>query len=312
MKAYAGAWYRLLNALVKHEPTKRAISNALIRIPFATWESSDVHVIPVDYYSPIPNTQRLDDSMWAAKNELPGVEMNDSRQLSLLCSFVRYQAEYSEFPIHPTAQAHEFYSDNDFFSGLDAILLHCMVRAFRPRLVVEIGSGFSSMISAHAALLNGDTELICVDPYPDRLPTQLPGLSELIRQEVQSLPIDFFTRLAKNDILFIDSSHTAKIGSDVNYLILDVLPQLSHGVIVHIHDIFWPRDYPRRWFTEHRHFWNEQYLVNAFLAFNEAYEIMLCNSYLCERYNAELKAMFPRCHPSVGGGSLWIQRVLGE
>jgi hypothetical protein len=134
-------------------------------------------------------------------------------------------------------------------------------------------------------------------------------MRSLIQKKVQDVELEFFSQLQSGDILFIDSSHTVKIGGDVNYLFLEVLPRLRPGVIVHVHDIFFPFDYRRDWVLDEFRFWTEQYLLHAFLAFNSDFEVLLCNNYLAYRYLDHFKATFPSS-PWWGGGSFWMRRKL--
>jgi hypothetical protein len=155
---------------------------------------------------------------------------------------------------------------------------------------------------------NGDTKLICIEPYPGEiLRNGFPGLTTLIERPAQEITLNEFEALGANDILFIDSSHVSKIGSDVNYLYLEILPRLKPGVIVHMHDIFLPQEYPTVWITQKMRFWNEQYLLQAFLAFNSGFEVLLANNYLGRTHRAEMQATFQKS-PWRGGGSLWIRR----
>jgi len=124
---------------------------------------------------------------------------------------------------------------------------------------------------------------------------------------VEDVELEFFSQLGSGDILFIDSSHTVKIGGDVNYLFLEVLPRLKPGVIVHVHDIFFPFDYRRDWVLDELRFWTEQYLLQTFLSFNSEFEVLISNSYLSHYYSEDLKAAFPRL-TSWGGGSFWMRR----
>ena len=134
-----------------------------------------------------------------------------------------------------------------------------MVRHFKPRNIIEIGSGYSSLISGQAAAKNGAPALICVEPFPlDFLKKGFPGLRALVQKKVEDVGLDFFSQLQSGDIFFIDSSHTVKIGGDVNYLFLEVLPRLNPGVIVHVHDILFPFDYRRDWVMDEFRFWTEQ------------------------------------------------------
>jgi hypothetical protein len=138
------------------------------------------------------------------------------------------------------------------------------------------------------------TELVAVDPFPNAvLQKGFPGLSQVVPQKAEDLSLDFFADLNDGDVLFIDSTHTVKIGGDVTFLFLEVLPRLKPGVFVHIHDIFWPRHYPQKFVLESHYFWAEQYLLQAFLAFNDRFEILWCGNYLTEKYPEHLKEIFP-------------------
>jgi hypothetical protein len=238
--------------------------------------------------------------------------MNEAVQLQLLKdAFPLFRGEYEQFPTAPTAKPHEFHLNNNWFDGTDALALYGMVRHFRPNRILEVGSGFSSRVSAQAALRNAHTELICIEPYPsDILKEGFPGLTSLIPKKVQEVELSYFEELDTGDILFIDSSHVVKIGGDVNYLFLEVIPRLKPGVLVHVHDIFLPMEYRRDWVIDQLRFWSEQYLLQAFLTFNSAYEVLLCNSYLGYRYRDEMQATFPNS-PWWGGGSFWMRRKSG-
>lgn len=295
---------RLLNQILRSY-----LKSSLYPKYFRIWEDHGFHLTPVHFYSPIPDTSTLTDELWEKESELVGIDLNEDVQLRLLQEvFPRFRAEYDQFPLTPTARPHEFYFHNRMFGGTDALVLYCMVRHFQPDQVLEVGSGFSSRISAQAALKNGHTKLICIEPYPDEVLSRgFPGLTSLIRKKVQKVELSFFERLGPGDILFIDSSHVARIGGDVNYLFLEVIPRLKPGVVVHVHDIFLPSEYPRDWVMNELRFWSEQYLLQAFLTFNSEYEVLLCNSYLGRKHQSELRATFPNS-PWWGGGSFWMRR----
>lgn len=285
---------------------------------FRVWEEYGFHLTPVHFYQPIPDTRTLTDDLWKKESMLTGVEMNESVQLEFLRKvFPQFKAEYDQFPAEPTSRPYEFYFNNGQFGGTDALALYCMVRHFQPRLVVEVGSGFSSRVTAQAAVRNGNTKLVCIEPYAnepvrhDIFKNGFPGLSELIQNKVEDLDIEFFQKLGPADILFIDTSHVVRIGGDVNYLFLEVIPRLKPGVIVHVHDIFFPLEYPQNWVLNQLSFYSEQYLLQAFLSFNSEYEVLLCNSFLGHKHKAELQAIFPNS-PWWGGGSFWMRRKLKQ
>ncbi|HEU0274440.1 MAG TPA: class I SAM-dependent methyltransferase [Candidatus Udaeobacter sp.] len=297
----------------------RCLHNETFREVFSLWEQHGFHVTPVHFYQPIPDTRTLSKALWDRPSELAGIDMNDAEQLDLLRThFPKFRDEYEQFPTKPTGETIGFHFNNRLFDGTDALVAYCMVRKFQPRLMIEIGSGMSSLLLTEAARRNGSSNLICIDPFPGEFVRKgFPGLRALIEQKVQDINLEFFSQLESADVLFIDSSHTVKIGGDVNYLFLEILPRLKPGVIIHVHDIFLPFEYRRDWVMDEFRFWAEQYLLQAFLTFNSEFEVLMANRYLEHKYPEELKAAFPtleRLAPSIPnavkwiGGSFWIRR----
>ena len=280
---------------------------------FRLWERHGFHVTPVHFYQPIPDTRSLPDTLWNQPSKLVGIDMNDATQLDLLRNqFPKFRHEYDRFPAEATGEPGRFYFNNGLFDGTDALVAYCMIRHFQPRLIIEVGSGFSSLVAAEAIAKNKNSGLICIEPFPlDFLRQGFRGLHSLIEKKVEDIGPEFFSQLESDDILFIDSSHTVKIGGDVNYLFLEVLPRLKPGVIVHVHDIFLPFDYRRDWVTDELRFWTEQYLLQSFLSFNSEFEVLMANAYLGHRHMEDLKATF-RNSPWWGGGSFWMRRRLGK
>jgi len=270
---------------------------------FLNWEKHGFHVTPVHFYEPIPDTQSLPETLWSQPSELVGIDMNDSIQLELLRShFTKLRDEYNNLPVEPPP------GQKRPFRGVDALVAYCMIRHFQPELIVEVGSGWSSLVLGQVAAKNKNSTLICIDPFPsDVLRKGFPGLRSLIEKKIQDIDLEFFSQLDSGDVLFIDSSHTVKIGGDVNYLFLEVLPRLRPGVIVHVHDIFLPFEYRRDWVLDEFRFWTEQYILQAFLTFNSQFEVLLANSYLNHYHQQHLKAAFPGLS-SWAGGSFWMRR----
>jgi hypothetical protein len=270
---------------------------------FRKWERHGFHVTPVHFYQPIPDTQFLPETLWSQPSELAGIKMNDAMQLDLLQNhFTKFREECTNFPAEPPP------GQRRPFRGVDALVGYCMVRHFQPRLIIEVGSGFSSLALGQATAKNKNSALICIDPFPsDFLRKGFSGLRSWIEEKIQDIDLEFFSQLESGDILFVDSSHTVKIGGDVNYLFLEVLPRLKPGVIVHVHDIFLPFEYRRDWVLDELRFWNEQYLLQAFLTFNSEFEVLLANSYLNHYHQEDLKAAFPGLS-SWAGGSFWMRR----
>jgi len=283
--------------------------NATFPELFRRWERRGFHVTPVNFYQPIPETGSLPETLWNRLSELHGIDMNDAVQLDLLRNqFPRFRHEYEQIPVEPTGEPGRFHCNNDLFGGADALVAYCMIRHFQPRLIIEVGSGFSSLIAAEAIAKNKNSALICIEPFPqDFLRQGFPGLRSLIEKKVEEIDLEFFSQLSCGDILFIDSSHTVKIRGDVNYLFLELLPRLKPGVIVHVHDIFFPFDYPRDWVMDELRFWSEQYLLQAFLSFNSEFEVLIANHYLAHYYLEDFKQTFPHS-PSWSKGSFWMRR----
>lgn len=215
------------------------------------------------------------------------------------------------FPDAATGDPTDYHTDNGFFSRLDAWVLQAMLRRFRPRRMIEIGCGWSSLVTARVNRehLGGAMEFTCIEPFPaEFLARGVGGISRIIEQPVEELPLETFLELRPDDVLFIDTTHTVKTGGDVTYLFGEIIPRLEPGVIVHVHDIFLPWDYPEKWVLEGRA-WNEQYLVQSFLAFNAAFEILLGVAWLSHfRPRVLAKAVPGYVEGRDGGGSLWFHR----
>jgi hypothetical protein len=290
----------------------------LVKKLFSPSQKLGYNITANSYYSPIPDLRELSDDLWLKRSELVAIDINEENQIILLSSFAsRYKTEYDTFPENRTRKPYEYYTNNGLFSSVDGGILYCMVRDFKPRIITEVGAGNSTYLSAKAILKNKEEDeqyscdLLAIDPYPNStLKKGFPGLTRLIDQKVQHVSLCEFDKLCNNDILFIDSSHVAKTGSDVEYEYLEILPRLRKGVIVHIHDIFLPAEYPRDWlFTFHR-FWNEQYIFHAFLSFNESFEVLWAGSYMHLNHATALGRAFSsyssdKCWPT----SFWIRKT---
>lgn len=202
------------------------------------------------------------------------------------------------------------------FAPANGLALYAMIRAFKPQRMIEVGSEMSTRISAAAfarnALDRAPGELTAIEPYPNLdLQRGFPGLSRLDVRQVEQVGTEPFLELAENDILFIDSSHTVKVFGDVNFLFLSVIPRLKPGVIIHVHDIFFPLEYlPHHFFNSGvKQIWQEQYLLHAFLMFNREFQVLLCSSYLHFRHVGKLRRTLPWYHGDRCPSSFWIRRV---
>lgn len=274
------------------------------------------HITPNHFYEPIPDTRKLKDKLWQEYSCLIGIDINEENQIKLLSLFAsKFREEYECFPKNKTSVPYQYYVNNGGFESVDGEILYCMIRYFKPKRIIEIGSGNSTYLSAQAILKNKeknrmDFELIAIEPYPSKvLEKGFPGLSKLIKKEVQDVNLTEFGQLKENDILFIDSSHVLKIGSDVQYEYLEILPRLNKSVIVHIHDIFFPSEYPRNLILKEYRFYNEQYFLQAFLTFNRVFEVLWAGSYMHLKHPDLLKKAFTSYNPkTVYPGSFWIRK----
>lgn len=268
-------------------------------------ESRGYHVTPVHFYQPIPDTQSLD-AIYRAESAMAGINWNEAGQLRLLSEDMpQFAAEYEQFFQHFQA-AGQFAGKRLEFLGHDPAVYHFMIRQFQPHRIVEVGAGFSTLVAANAAALNADSEVYAIEPYSNDYLDWLTGQIHLVNQTVETVDLAFFDKLQENDILFIDSSHVVKAGSDVCYLVLEILPRLQPGILVHFHDIFLPFEYPRSWLQERRIFWNEQYLVQAFLIHNRRANILFANCFMANRHRKLMERNLPGSN-GVGGGSLWLK-----
>jgi hypothetical protein len=268
-------------------------------------------------YGPVPDVKALRDELWSRHSELVGIDLNEPGQLELLRIFSeKFKGEYEALPRDRTPLAHEYYVNNTAFSSVDGEILYCMIRHFKPRRIIEIGSGFSTLLAARAVLKNEEEEpgrkceLTAIEPDPKpMLRGSLPGLSRLLVERVEHVEMREFESLAEGDILFIDSSHVLKIGSDVQYEYLEILPRLGKAVLVHSHDIFLPAEYPREGVLGGT-FWNEQYLLHGFLLFNEAFEVLWAGSYMHLTHPDKLEEAFSSYNRATRWpGSFWMRKV---
>ena len=269
---------------------------------FKEAEKIDIHILRPHYYSPLPTLSQLPENIWG-KQEDSGISWNEKIGLSLLENLTKYADEYKQI-----LDSGQFNPENNAFVHHDPAVYYAIIRHFKPKKVIEVGGGFSTIIASLACKQNGNTDLTCVEPYPPQfLENDFPGLMKLNKKPVQEIPLSTFQELGKNDILFIDSSHVSKVGSDVNYLFLYVLPNLNPGVLIHVHDIFLPKPMPLEWTKERHLFWNEQYLLHAFLIGNYDFEVLLGIGYMAIFHPESLKKLYD--HEPVIGGSFWMRKT---
>lgn len=264
------------------------------------------------YYSPIPDldeVRRRAETIFANREDMPGIDLGLTRQDALLPVLAR-EAAAAPFAAGPSDQWRYQY-DNLYFGPGDALVWFGLLRLWRPNRVVEVGSGWSSAVLLDAVEMTPDWEprLAFVEPYPERLQELLrPEDSVDLHQEfAQDVPWEVFTDLAKGDVLFIDSTHVSRVGSDVNFLLLEVLPSLKKGVRIHIHDILYPFEYPAEWVYEGRA-WNEAYMLRALLTGSSMFQITWWNSAMATLRREQTVAAMPLWGRNPGG-SIYLERV---
>ncbi len=285
----------------------------LERLPLTRRALDLVRVLPVPfhYHEPAVNPRDLRYSL-GDERQLPALDLNVTEQLELLSRF-HYGAELTGFPLRATEPRRFAYHNGTFEVG-DAELFYDMIRHFKPARILEIGSGFSTLIAREAIAQNNrehpdySCDHVCVEPFEN--PWLERSGARIVRQRVEDVGVGLFDPLAEADILFIDSSHVIRPQSDVLFEYLELLPRLKRGVLVHIHDIFTPRDYPASWVLGKRRLWNEQYLLEAFLSFNSQYRVLAALNYLRHHHAAALADACPMLvrEPTAEPGSFWMVR----
>lgn len=274
------------------------------------------HIRAIHYYEPLPNFRQIAPQQLQRRRVSSAVDFKVPEQLALLRRLAdSFSVEIARLGAAQSPVGFDF--SNPYFSGLDASTYYALIRDLKPSLVVEIGSGFSTQIAAKALACNEREgkpgRLVCIEPFAEPRLTESGARFKLVRTAVQEVPQEFFDQLTTNDILFIDSSHVATACSDVCTEFLEILPRLRKGVWVHIHDVFFPTDYPAEWVIGRRIAFNEQYILEAFLAFNSAYSVQLANSWM---WHEEKEAAHRLCPAAFGAsgvvalpGSFWMKRV---
>jgi hypothetical protein len=273
---------------------------------------------PGHYYSPIPDLEEVQMNRDAIFGDrvLRDIDLNTEGQIQRLEEFKIFYRDYPYGPGSGGDLTLRYKRGGDHYRYSDSVFLYSILRCFRPARIVEVGSGQSSsiMLDINERFLDNETRCTFIEPFPEERLLDLLSDSDqsrhsIVEKKVQSVPLEVFTQLGMNDILFIDSTHVSKIGSDLNFLMFEVLPILQPGVLIHFHDVFYPFEMPRQWVCERRWFWNENYLVRAFLMNNSDYEIVAFNSYLQKIERDWFEREMPECLVgSEDTGSIWIRK----
>ncbi len=267
------------------------------------------------YYSPYADLQDLRQREAQLFGNMPrtlaGIDMREEAQMALLQQFAQL---YPDMPFgeHPKPGL-RYHFQNPAYGHSDAIMLHCMLRTLAPRRLVEVGSGYSSCVTldTNQYFLDRPLHATFIEPYPQLLQSLMrsedAAHTTVIAQPLQQVGMEVFEQLQADDVLFIDSTHVGKVGSDVNRLLFEIFPALAPGVVIHLHDIFYPFEYPKEWIYEGRA-WNEAYLIRAFLQYNTRFQVELMNTFMSHFHRDFFARHMPLCLRNTGA-SLWLRKL---
>lgn len=264
-----------------------------------------INVVPTNFYSNTPTIADVEGSF----EYLPGtppyaLPLDEPAMLAELESLTPFAAEFAP----PTADPGDggYFWDNGLFNGSDAMAYYGYLRKLAPAAVVEIGSGFSSLVALTALKANGRGRLTCIEPYPRDFLKGREDIS-LVQKPAQQISVEFLNdTLRDGDVLFIDSTHTVKAGSDCLHIYLRLLPYLRRRLHVHVHDIHLPFGMPRDYLLHRQIHWTEQYLLLAYLLDNPKVRILFGSRYHMWR-NPEALAKLNQGKAPAGGGSFWFE-----
>jgi cephalosporin hydroxylase len=274
-------------------------------------ESRGYELVRRDFYSPLPDLAQLPESLWAEARPIVGMDLRADSAIALieeqLAPFIR------EF-VPPSDRSGYEFARSSYGPG-DAEILYALIRYLKPSLVIELGSRASSHFIHAARRCNGVGEHHVYDPYPFTVPSvrALGPVEGVVLHQERSEGLDtaeVARSLNAGDVLFVDTTHTVKTGGDVDRIFLDLLPRLASGVWIHVHDIFLPYEYPRAWVIDERRACEEQYLLQAFLAFNEEFQVEIPLHALARAHAERLAAAVPSFSPGIATGAFWISRVI--
>ncbi len=291
----------LLKVVKRHGAHKFPINRFL-------FQRTGVYPIHDHYYEP---QFRYSTDFNARKIRNIHIDLNEEAQIRALNNF-SHQLELATFPLSKTGSRPAYYLHNGSFEAGDADLYYLMIRNLKPKKIIEIGSGFSTLLSLEAIRKNKaeghSTELICIEPFESDWLEQS-GEITLKRERVENIDLSFFKQLGPGDFLFIDSSHVIRPENDVLFEYLEILPELNKGVIIHIHDIFTPRHYRKEWLQDEMRLWNEQYLMEAFLYYNTHFRVLFSLNHLKNSYYDQTKSVLTNISRTTEPGSFWLEKI---
>jgi hypothetical protein len=256
-----------------------------------------VSITPSHFYFPVPSLKSFDGKDWRACRQCPGLDLRLPAQIDRLSAEMLPYAREWDFLENGNGNDLQFHFNNGYFERIDAEVTWSLVRHYKPSRIIEVGSGNSTLLISAALRRNRaegfPCELISIEPHPAAYLRSVPEIDRLIAEPVQKVSLDLFRSLEANDILFIDSSHVVSVDSDVLFEILRILPEIAPGVVIHFHDVFTPLDYPEKFVRTNLCFWGEQYVLEAFLSFNSAFEVLWSASAMQQFHADVLRDAFP-------------------
>lgn len=280
--------------------------------PFYEIQNTGYHFQENSYYSPLNDIKFLKENidLWKGRPSPSTIDWNVDEQLAVAEKVGGYVEELRDVPENHRPGELEYCWNNPMWNNTDALVQYGLLREFQPKRLVEIGCGWSSLLMKRALARNQTPcQVTQIEPYPNPALFELfPRDWQLHRVPLQRAPFEIFESLQAGDICFYDGSHCSKVASDVNWFFFEVLPRLAPGVLIHIHDIFLPNDYPDLWIFERGQTWNEQYLLQAFLMNNRDYKILIANAYLFKTNEKKLKEYYRGVQPP-HGCSFWMEKL---
>jgi len=321
MNRKAGTFRRRKNlrAMGVRGAARAAWAKLIFEGAFPVFERLGLHVLPVHFYSPVPDTRQLRRNFerWHRELSFTGIDIDIEQQRRLVKELAAFASEFDSLPPEEEVVSRGY---GEGYGEVASRVLHAMLRMRKPRLLIEVGSGVSTFYSANALSINRHQDgvagqMVCIEPYPHRALETLPTIAgvpiEVIVKPVQDVELNLFQRLDEGDVLFIDSSHVSKLDSDVDRIYLEIIPSLRPGVFIHVHDIPFPylAPNPRHWVFKKHRFWNEASLLYAFLTYNPVFKIVLSLSYLHYKDSDALRVL-PGYDPALHEpSSIWLQRL---
>tara|TARA_B110000503_G_scaffold50048_1_gene81141 strand:+ start:188 stop:1153 length:966 start_codon:yes stop_codon:yes gene_type:complete len=280
------------------------------KLPISKKILNSIGIFPLTdhYYEPQFNFDGLGKNLYVNR-DLPGINLNLAGQLKNLSDLV-YKNELIELNLEKKSPSYEFGITNAFFGHGDAEIYYQLIRHLKPKNILEVGSGHSTLIALEAIKKNKGsdkikTQITCIEPYENNWLNNLN--IQILRKKIEDVEESHYLTLGSGDILFIDSSHIIRPQGDVLKIFLEILPKLNKGVIVHVHDVFTPKNYPERWLVKENKFWNEQYLVEALMMNKDKFEIYLMLNYLKNNAYDELKKICPYLTSNNEPSSLYLK-----